>query len=750
MLDASGIRKWRAKLRTTHAVMWQHVMKGAERLKRSEPPVTGRLSRGHGNRMAALAVVSVLSEDEGLKQTAIRYLVGLCRRSEWDPNRDLLHGHILWGVAIGYDWLWQDLTAEQRQLVRNCLAREAQRQFLASTEQRGWWRNQYLQNHGHVNLCGLAYAAAALYGEDERAEQWLSLADAFFSRTFEVSNPDGVSIEGLSYGAYALEFCLRYADLARQALGKDYYGCPWLKRFPLYIAHSTLPVMTRHEWAMTFGDSPRAANSHLPTHSMARIAAEYRDPIAQGACRMLQDLHGGLGRDPWQTVLWYDPSVPAVGREDLPTFHHFSDVGQVMMRTDWSSDAMLVGLKCGPWLGHNLWHRVGWDYGAAHEHPDVNSFQIYAYGAWLAVDPGYTLLKRTCNHNTLLIDGYGQLGEGKTWFSTLDALYYHHYAKILRAEQHGQYDYVAADGTGAYHPGLALRRFVRHFIFLKPLRVLILVDDIATETTGYYRIWARDDVQFEGMKIESPRSEFVVPARADRKGRVWFVFDGPAGTYDIDVGYFDNWPGSGRYTVVAGGNVVEQWVHEHLDTDLHLRSFRGVALRPGDKVELRGEPFGKPGKFIKFVVHDRRAPRNRPHEIALMLHTEPDAKIDGSSEKGLPNYSVRNAQAVLDVWLASPEGVASSVRPHDVVRGRGVLKRTKCIEIRPELQRYGDEDWTVVVTVLHARKPDMPGLDLVRAKVDRSDRSAEVELGLARQRWRFKVSLEGASVRCAR
>ncbi len=285
MMDAKQIQSWDANLSPGQRKMWQQVTRGIDRLKKAHAPADRRFDRGHGNMMAQLAVTAKLSGDAELAAVAKQYLLDVTRATVWDANTDLLHGHMLWGAAIAYDWLWQDLSPQERTAVRSKLAHEAQLQFEASTIKRGYWRNQYLQNHGHVNFCGLAFAAAALYGEDPRAGQWLRLADEFFAETFRWSNPDGTSIEGLSYGVYALEFCLRYAELAGQVHGVDYSHCPWFANMPLFVLYSTLPVLQRNEWAMDFADSPRSGNSHLPVHSMAQDRGNVAGPGRPGRRR---------------------------------------------------------------------------------------------------------------------------------------------------------------------------------------------------------------------------------------------------------------------------------------------------------------------------------------------------------------------------------------------------------------------------------------------------------------------------------
>ncbi|MCD6365576.1 MAG: DUF4962 domain-containing protein [Planctomycetes bacterium] len=747
MMNDAQIRMWRTNLTDQQRKMWKYVEGRIARLKRTKAPSNGKIGRGHGNMLARLAVTARLSGDAELLAVAKEYLLDICKNAKVGLHADLLRGHVLWGGSIAYDWLYNDLDEAERKTVRARLAREAETDYVQSTTGRGYWRNQYLQNHGHVSFCGLAFAAAALSGEDQRAGKWQKLADDFFEETFKWSNPDGTSIEGLSYGAYALEFCLRYAELAMQTRGVDYSKCPWLANMPLYLLHSTLPVMSKRYWAMDFGDSPRAANSHLPTHSLARIAATLNDPVAQGTGLMLRNLHGRPGKDAWQTVMWYDQAVVPARPSDQPTFHHFADTGQVMMRTDWSIDAMLVGLRSGPWLGHNARGRAKWDLGAAHEHPDCNSFQVFAEGSWLLVDPGYTHRKQTGNHSTLLIDSTGQLGGGVQWFAAEDALQYDHHAKIIRSETSGQYDYVVGDATGAYHPGLGLKRYARHWLFLKPTKTLVVVDDLAALQTGYYKAWTRWDVQFEGMEVESPKREFLKPSQDDRVGRVWFEHTGPDGTFDLDVDYFDNAPGVGRYVVAVGDKVVGEWTHNVQETDLHMRTINGVRIGKGDKVELRGEPFGIPGKFIKMAVSSRTQSRVRPRRMELLLHAPGSAKVTRSDDRSadVVRYTVDAGKAMMDVWASSP-GLESSNGVYEVPQGSRTMPRTQRIVLVPELQKSGNSEGAVVVTVLQPRKAGAEGPRSIEAKSDPAARSVVVRIVDAGGTWDATISLADSKV----
>ena len=114
--------------------------------------------------------------------------------------------------------------------------------------------------------------------------------------------------------------------------------------------------------------------------------------------------------------------------------------------------------------------------GGGHVHPDANHFVLFGSGQWLIRDDGYQP-KSTGQHNTLLVNGHGQLGEGAEWFDAGQALAVKARPRVLRAVSTPAMDQITSDAAEAYPRNLGLRRFVRHLIFVKP-DVLIVADDI--------------------------------------------------------------------------------------------------------------------------------------------------------------------------------------------------------------------------------------------------------------------------------
>ena len=151
-------------------------------------------------------------------------------------------------------------------------------------------------------------------------------------------------------------------------------------------------------------------------------------------------------------------------------------MGIVSARTGWSGDESLLVFKCGPFIGHEAMDRFAYDPGGGHVHPDANHFVLFGGGQWLMRDDGYHP-KWTGQHNTLLVNGRGQIGEGAEWFQGSEALARKSKPKVLRAVSTPAIDQITGDATEAYPKELGLKRFVRHLIFVKP-DVLIVADEI--------------------------------------------------------------------------------------------------------------------------------------------------------------------------------------------------------------------------------------------------------------------------------
>jgi hypothetical protein len=390
---------------------------------------------------------------------------------------DLAAGHQLFGLAIVYDWCYRDLDETVRRQIRETLTTRTTAMFEAAATGKVWWHRSYLQNHLWVNITGMAAAGIALFDEVDDAACWIGLPLDKYRQTMAALGPDGASHEGVGYWEYGVEYMLKFMDLARQRLDVDLYGNDWWRNTASYAQYLALPrnAWTRGNCIVDIADCPRS-HWYGPEYLLRGLARQYRDGYAQWLAQQIDEAGVSSAEASWLNVLWFDPALPPKSPATRPTLCHFEDMGIVSARSDWSGDESLVAFKCGPFIGHEAIAKFSYDPGGGHVHPDANHFVLFGGGQWLIRDDGYQP-KATGQHNTLLVNGRGQLGEGAQWFDPGQALALKARPRVLRAVSTPAMDQITGDAAEAYPRDLGLRRFVRHLIFIKP-DVLIVADDI--------------------------------------------------------------------------------------------------------------------------------------------------------------------------------------------------------------------------------------------------------------------------------
>jgi hypothetical protein len=448
-----------------------------------------------------VALVYLLTGDRKYLEAARAWMLASAGYRTWGAGSidgmDLAAGHQLYGLALGYDWLYHDLDEEDRTTVRECLQRRGGRMYERLANRQVWWHNAYLQNHQWVDMTGLAAAGLALYGEVPNVDGWILLPVEKLHTTMASLGSDGASHEGVPYWTYGLEYLLKLMDLDRGLLGEDLFAnSAWFRNTASFRLYAMLPqqAWSRQSDLMTFADGPRT-DWYGPDYMLRKLAAEYRDGHAQWLADALTTANVCGTEAAFLNLLWVDPSVALTPPADLPTLKHFDDMDIVYDRSSWNGDESLLAFKCGPHLGHHALAMYSYDPGGGHVHPDAGSLLLFAHGDWLLVDDGYTW-KTTACQNTALANGIGQEGEGSAWFEGEQLCAEKRGARMLRADHGAQYDELIGDATAAYRPEAGLTRFVRHVISLRP-DCWVIVDDLEAAAPSTFELLFHGDFPFE-------------------------------------------------------------------------------------------------------------------------------------------------------------------------------------------------------------------------------------------------------------
>ena len=490
-LTSQRVAELRAAIKTTHAGIWKKLRDQADVAVRRGPPRyilhdshsgdEQLWQREVGNTMPVLAMAYVLTDDKQYLASARQWALAACGYKTWGLGRidgmDLATGHQLFGLGLVYDWCYQDLGKTARQQIRQTLVTRTAAMFEAAATGRVWWHKSYMQNHLWDNITGMAVAGLALFDEVDDGVYWIGLPLDKFRRTMAALGSDGASHEGVGYWEYGVEYMLKFMDLARTYLDADLYDGPWWRNTAAYAQYLSLPrsVWKSDNCIVDLADCPRG-HWYGPDYMLRGLARRFQDGHAQWLAQQIDAANVTARAAPWLNLVWLDAGLSPKPPSDLPTLRHFEDMGIVSARTGWSGQESLVVFKCGPPLGHEAMGRFGYDPGSGHVHPDANHFVLFGDGEWLVRDDGYHP-KWTGQHNTLLVNGRGQLGEGAEWFRGIEAISQNSQPKVLRTVSAAGIDQITGDATEAYPKALGLKRFVRHLIFVKP-DVLIVADEI--------------------------------------------------------------------------------------------------------------------------------------------------------------------------------------------------------------------------------------------------------------------------------
>jgi hypothetical protein len=494
-LDAERLIRLRGCITDSHAHLWKRELAYAELLVATDSPVycaeggdalanEQLWQREVGYALPHLALAWLLTEDHRFLKAVRRWALASCGYPTWGlgwiDGKDLAAGHQLFGLAVAYDWCGTSLDDEACATIAGTLARQAAKMFAAAAKPSGavWWSRTPANNHQWVNCGGLAAAGLALFDEQPEAADWVVFARDKFHAAVRNFGPDGAGQEGLVYWAYGVQALLQYMHLACELLGEDLHDHAWWRNTAAYRQYLTLPLdaWSRENSALVNLADCRRTSECGPEHILRRLAGTYRDGHAQWLAGRLEAAGITTTESFWLNLIWFDPTVAEQPPNELPTLRHFEDLGIVSARSDWSGRESQVVFKCGPFAGHQAAKASDPALGSGHAHPDANHFAIFGCGQWLIRDDGYSV-KRTSHHNTLLVGGRGQLGEGKTWFDCAAARTGGADPKTIRCISTPNLDYMVGEAAGVYPAECGLRKFVRHLIFLKP-DILIVADDI--------------------------------------------------------------------------------------------------------------------------------------------------------------------------------------------------------------------------------------------------------------------------------
>ena len=314
------------------------------------------------------------TKDPALLKRAEQELLAISAFSDWNPPHFLDVAEMTMAAAIGYDWLYNDLSEQSRATIRQAIIKKGIEPSFDSKN------NSFLKaEHNWNQVCnaGITYGAMAIYEDDP------ALAKKVINRALETIvismndyGPDGAYPEGYGYWGYGTSFNVMFISAIEKLFGKDFglSSRPGFLKTGGFLENMTGPSGK----PFNFSD---AGNEGGIQPAMFWFAAKTKDPslLWVERSRLLSTPANELVKDRLLPGMMLWSNGIAINEIKAPKTGMWVGKGKnpvALMRTSWTdSNAIYVGMK-------------GGSVTVNHAHMDIGSFVMEANGVRWAMDFG--------------------------------------------------------------------------------------------------------------------------------------------------------------------------------------------------------------------------------------------------------------------------------------------------------------------------------------------------------------------------
>lgn len=441
-------------------------------------------------RLPNIVMAHGLNPTDQSRQIIIDMLTWLVDQPHWEAKGEIdsgmQAGAVMFLAGIMFDAVADDLDPRFRQRAAAKLFEQARRMYYLGhmerlTQGHKYWQQDPANNHRWHRNAGLVSCLLAVADEPGIESGWM-MQQVRREMDFVMKwyPEDGDCHEGVTYSIFGFAHLATAALMMDRVIGTSYTDHSGMHNAWKMLVYAWSP---QRKGYLSFGDA-----NNRPDSDFGKTAAFFigptrsRDPAAQAALTALYENLADSGKTLWMLVPFYDPTLEPSSIERLPTGHLFEDLGVVYLRDHWKANPVVMMFKCGPFGGFKLnEYRHSFEkphyINIAHDDPDANTFAMIL-GRGFAPHPSlYDAPKLTANHNTILVDGKGQLGSGEHWTQPIEGRDMRQLSYLVgwKRDQAGR---VIVEGeAGNAYP--TLKRFRRVMIWMPGQYVLILDNVVA-------------------------------------------------------------------------------------------------------------------------------------------------------------------------------------------------------------------------------------------------------------------------------
>ncbi|MBR6426744.1 MAG: heparinase II/III family protein [Clostridia bacterium] len=303
---------------------------------------------------------------------------------DWNPYHFLDVGTLANSMGLGYDWLYNWMSDEKREYIRNAIVKHAFYPYMRDldndpTRKRSWnWRGTVADNWRMI-IMGECTAALAVCDEldgydlqcAQRAIEY-SLKDV--GEALMLFAPSGAYDEGVGYWNYGMQHYTLNMEAFVTSVGNDfgYIDVPGARLTDKFLIMLSGPVSV-----FSYHDMGSCPPVHYPPQMM--FFARHFD-MPEDAYLTVKQLTDGYDPDPFETVhylAFYDTAFRRTGIK-LPALNNYLPISEIaQFRSGYSRNATYVVFHCDDPIGED-----------SHDHMDCGHFSIQSMGENFFIDLG--------------------------------------------------------------------------------------------------------------------------------------------------------------------------------------------------------------------------------------------------------------------------------------------------------------------------------------------------------------------------
>jgi hypothetical protein len=376
-------------------------------------------------RLPTVALDYVINGRQSSLTNAIGFLQFYLALPDWETslerNSGMAAANNMVGVALAYDWLYNNLDPTFREQVREKLFAQARALYYGGfLEQNSniaaiYWQVDPLNNQRWHRDAGFVLGVIASYDGNASENYMMNAAAKEAALVNQWLAPDGSSHESASYQVFGGSHLMMAEQASDDNFGTNLLSAPYFQNIGTWYMQLQTASF---KGTLDFGDYSGYDDDGSYGNFLLECANKNNDANLRAGVLQLYANNPAAITFSWWSFLWDNPNLTGGTWTGVPLTGYYSDLGISTYRDSWTPGGVTAMFKCSPLGGIsiNQYRDANNEtyINVAHDDPDANSFIFFMGDDGMMWSDWYSQRKQSSQQNTILVNNLGQNPSGRS------------------------------------------------------------------------------------------------------------------------------------------------------------------------------------------------------------------------------------------------------------------------------------------------------------------------------------------------